>query len=48
MEKTPLTKIYTAAGTDGMDKFHLWSPSYAQYVLLNISNSSKNKAKAVF
>ena len=21
---TPLAKIYTAAGTDGMDKFHLW------------------------
>ena len=25
MEKfTLLAKIYTAAGTDGMDKFHLW------------------------
>ena len=25
MEKfTPLAKIYTAAGTDGTDKFHLW------------------------
>ena len=25
MEKfTPLAKFYTAAGTDGVDKFHLW------------------------
>ena len=25
MEFTPLAKFYTAAGSDGMDKFHLWA-----------------------
>ena len=30
MEKfTPLAKFYTAAGTDGMDKFHLWASKLA-------------------